>query len=167
MAGARASRRGSEEEARVDPVTIAAGTIALLTPFVRRMAEEFAGAGGKAVWDKTQELLTSLRLRLRTDSAAIDALEQFEQRPEHGAVVLQSVLEERLAADPQLLAEINQTLEAIKSAGPNVRVVQRAQEAEDVAGVRARNLRRGQVSVEQEVGRARNVLGVHLEGDIG
>jgi hypothetical protein len=150
----------------MDPVTAAAALVALLTPFAQKAATEYASAAGRAVWEKTEALVGWLRHRLPSANPAAVELQRFAGSTQQGPA-LEAALASALAEDPELLVEVTRRLSEIRAAGPSVRVVQRVNEVTDLQGVRARNLRRGDVEVEQDVERAGNMTGVHLEGDIG
>jgi hypothetical protein len=147
----------------MDPITIAAGAVALLAPFVRQAGEEFAGEAGKVVWEKTRTLLSRLKTRLAGDRVAAQTVERFQRDPDIATDDMQSVLEERLASDPRLLKEIGELLAEVKQAGPQVTVVQRVKEAERLVGVEGGRLKQGRIDVTQESDRASDTTGVKLD----
>jgi len=151
----------------MDPVTLAAGAIALLTPYLAKAGTEFAGEAGKAAWGLAGRLLGRLRSAVTGKPREQEALEAFSSEPADSATKTQAVLEGVLKADPELAREVEQILQEVKRLGPSVSVVQKIKEAEDVAGVRARRIRSGSVEVEQDVEKAKNVTGVQIEDDIG
>jgi len=151
----------------MDPVTLAAGAIALLTAYLTKAGAEFAGEGGKAAWRLASRLLGRLRSAVTGKPREQEALEAFSSEPVGSAAKTQEMLEGVLKANPELGGEIAQILQEVKRLGPNVSVVQRIKEAEDVAGVKARRIRSGSVEVNQEIEKSKNVTGVQIGDDIG
>jgi hypothetical protein len=147
----------------MDPLTIAAGAVALLSPVVKKAMEEFAGDAGKAIWEKAKGLFARLRRSLAGEPAAEEALGKFERDPEGGKADLQARLKERFERDEALRKEVEEVLKDIKRTGPDVRVVQRVKEAEDVVGIEAKRMSRGSAEVEQEMDRARGVTGAKFD----
>ena len=101
------------EEARMDPVTIATGVVAFLSPFLVE--------GGKAMAKKAGEaLVTALERRFKDRPAAQEALGDVKQEPrnEDFQAVLRVQLQKALAADGEFLAEVARLLkEAQADAG--------------------------------------------------
>ena len=151
----------------MDPVTLAAGAIALLTPYLAKAGAEFAGEAGKAAWGLASRLLGRLRSAVTGKPQEQEALEAFSSEPAGSAAKTQEMLEGVLKADPELAREVEHILQEVKRLGPAVSVVQQIKKAEDVAGVKARRIRSGSVEVKQDVEEAKNVTGAQFEDDIG
>jgi hypothetical protein len=147
----------------MDPVTIAAAVGALFAPYFNKAAEAFAGEAGKYVHGKVKDMWEKLRARVAGDQQASAALDRFERDPDGARPDLEKVVEKQAAADTALRDELAETLAEIKRQAPNVKVVQQMTEAEDVVGVKARRLARGNVDVTQEVYKAKKVTGVELD----
>jgi hypothetical protein len=147
----------------VDPITIAAGVVALLTPFVSKAADAFASEAGKAVWSKTSALFDLLKSKLSGDQAAAATLDRFDRNPQGSADEFQSVLVKRLEGDQQLRDELLSLLDEIKRSGPNVRVVQRVKEAQELVGLKARRVRRGSIEVTQDAERVNKATGAEID----
>jgi hypothetical protein len=148
----------------MDPLNVAAGAVALLTPYLSRAAEQFAGEAGKAAWARAQALFGRLKAVFAAAPGEEDVVGRFEQAPEDSKDEMEFVLGERLQQDRVLLEEVAATLAEVKRLGPVVEIVQKIEEAEDVVGIRARRLR-GQATlhVSQDMNRAKNVTGAQFD----
>jgi len=152
----------------MDPITIAAGAVALLGPFVSHAAQEFAGAAGQAVWKKTEALFSMISNRLGGDKNAKQSIDDFVRDPAAGAEGFRATLATSLASNPEFLKQVSDLLAEVKQAGPQIKVVQRMQEAQGVVGVKAKSIKKGGVDVTQEIGKASGtVVGVQIDEDIG
>jgi hypothetical protein len=151
----------------MDPLTLAAGAIALLSPYLAKAGAEFAGEAGKAAWQLASRLLGRIRLAVQGSPPERQALEQFAAGASGSAAPAQAMLQGVLQADPQLAEDVSQLLREVKQLGPAVVVVQRIKEAEDAVGVEARRLRAGSVEVTQEIEKGKNITGVRITDDIG
>lgn len=147
----------------MDPVSIAAGVGALLAPYLKKAAEEFAGEAGKYVQEKAKGLWEKLRAKFEGDPPAEKTLERFEADPEGARPDFEAQLEKKVTEDPSLRDELAQALAELKRQAPYVRVVQRLKEAEEVTGVEARRLARGTVDVTQDLEKGKKVVGVKLD----
>jgi hypothetical protein len=151
----------------MDPVTLAAGAIALLAPYLAKAGAEFAGEAGKAAWSLAGRLLGRLRSAVQDKPPERQALEEFADGASGSAATAQAMLQGVIQDDPELAADVSHLLQEVKRLGPTLVVVQRIKEAEDVVGVEARRLRSGSVQVTQESEKAKNITGVRIEDDIG
>jgi hypothetical protein len=151
----------------MDPATLAAGAIALLTAYLAKAGAEFAGEGGKAAWRLAGRLLDRLRSAVKDTPRERKALEDFSSEPRGSATATQEMLQSVFEKDHALAGEVDHFLQEVKRLGPSVSVVQRIKEAEDVVGVKARRIRSGSVEANQEVERGKNITGVQIEDDIG
>nr|BFE65244.1 hypothetical protein GCM10020063_097700 [Dactylosporangium thailandense] len=148
----------------MDIAIIATGAVTLLAPYVRKAAEEYAGAAGQAVWEATQRLYRRLRSALTPDPAAADAMARFERAPEAEQEAFVRVLAARLAADPDLADQVAESIAAAKRAGATVHVIQRVVEAERVVGAEVGRIRGDRsLRVDQQVERGKDVLGVRID----
>lgn len=148
----------------MDVATIAAGAAVLLTPYVKKAAEEFAGEAGRAVWGVAQRLHARLRRAFGGDDPAAEVLDRYDDEPEATQDELVGLLKERLAADPALAAEVAESLAEAKRAGSTVHVVQKVIEAERVVGAEVGRIRGDRsLRVEQDVQKSKDVLGVRID----
>jgi len=150
----------------MDPATIAASATALLGPYLKKAGEEFAGEAGKLVWEKAKALWQKLRGRLDGELQVKAVLDDFEKDPETHGEVFKKTIEEKLASNKILSTEISADVAEIKRVAPYVRVVQSMNEAEEIVGLKAKNLRSGTVDIQQDIQKARSITGAELE-DIG
>jgi hypothetical protein len=147
----------------MDPASIAAALGALLVPFLKKVAEDFAGEAGKYVQGRAKSLWERLRLRLEGDPKAKEALDGFAADPEGRKKEFEAVVGSHVAEDSALRDELAAALAEIQRQAPHVTVVQRMKEAENVTGVEARAFRRGTVEVTQEADRAKDVRGAKFD----
>jgi hypothetical protein len=142
----------------MDPIitSLVTNVITVLSPFVAKGAEEFAKAAGKGAYEKAKNLLTTLKKRWSGDKEATNQLENFEKKPERYQPVLEDILTEKLSQDKDLADELTQIL---KEMGPTLEVIQKMKEAENVIGIEAKRITRGKAKSEQEIEKAKNVIG--------
>jgi hypothetical protein len=145
----------------MEPVTIAAATIALLSPYTKKSAEAFAGEAGKAIYAKTTDLVAWIKKKLTPEGTS--TFSRFEKDPDRYAPFLEDVLKEQLEKDPEFTKELEKITSAIKAAGPSVSVVIKMKEAEDVTGIRLREHKHGHASANIEIEKGKKVVG--YEGD--
>ena len=150
----------------MDPLTIAAGLVALFIPMLTKAGEEFGGKVGTAVYEKTGQLLARLKRRWAGDTFAEQTIARFEADPHRYGDYLQDLLVERIEDDRELREELARSLGEIQEIGPELKVVQRARDVVRLTGLRAREISGGTVNVTQEVAKGEDVTGVEI-GMIG
>lgn len=147
----------------MDPATIATAAVTLLVPYVKEAAKEFAGEAGKTALQKVGTLFTMLKQRLGGDAAASDTLTRFEQSPERYQPFLEDVLKERLEKDEAFRTEAARMLAEIKASAPELAIVQKLDEGEGITGVEAGELASGRVTVDQTIGKGKDVTGARID----
>jgi hypothetical protein len=147
----------------MDPTTVAAGVVALLSPYVKKAAEDFAGEAGKYVFEKAKLLWGRLQTKFQGEQSTRQVLERFVADPDGNGEQLRAKIEEKLAQDPQLADELSAALADIKRAAPNVKVVQKVKDAEELIGVKARRISRGNVDVSQEADKVKKATGAEFD----
>ena len=90
------------QEADMDPATIAASVAALLTPYLKKAGEEFAGEAGKFVQEKARLLWQKLRAKLDGKPPAKEVLDSFEKDPAAHADDFTETVAATVAADKPL-----------------------------------------------------------------
>ena len=76
----------------MDPVSIAAGVGALLAPYLKKAAEEFAGEAGKYVQEKAKGLWEKLRAKFESDPpAARKVLTEAQEELARGLTELREI----------------------------------------------------------------------------
>ena len=147
----------------MDPATIATLTgsvLSVITPYVVKGADEFAKLVGETAFEKAKGLFAALKHKLSGDREAADTLARFEEKPQRYQPVLQDILAEKLAQDPEFAAEMERH---IKGMGPVLEVVQRMKEAEGVVGIQASHMASGTARVTQEIDVAKQVTGMKID----
>jgi type II secretory pathway pseudopilin PulG len=106
----------------IDPATLAAAVVTVLSPYLAEAAKAGATKVGEAVVGGAGKLYQTLKKRL-SGSAEEKALVKLEVAPEKpdAQAALRLFLEERLATDPDLLAEL---ADLVKEARPGVSIQQ-------------------------------------------
>jgi hypothetical protein len=145
----------------MDPISIVVGSaISLLKPYVSKGAEEFIKSAGKDAYEQTKELFTWIKSKFNNSDEGSGLITLFESRPERYEAPFTELIEERAASDPQFSSELS---EKVKSAAPYIHVVQKIDRAKDVTGVVTRELRKGTVEVNQDIGTGEDIVGVKVD----
>jgi hypothetical protein len=144
----------------MDPATLAGTVISILTPYVTKGAKELVETAGQLAYDHAKKLFNTLKSRWSADPVAADSLSRFEKKADVHGPVLKEIVEERLKTDQQLFEEVSQT---VKDLGPRLDILVKMAEGEDVTGLRAKNVTRGDVKVSVDVGKGKNVKGADIE----
>jgi hypothetical protein len=144
----------------MDPATIATGVLTILTPYLLKGAKEFTNVVGEAAYQKATSLFQDLKRRWTGDKEAATTLELFEQKPSRHAEAVKEILVEKLNADSEMAHDYSKRLEDL---GPILDIVQKMTVGKNVVGLEARELRKGQVSVTQEIENADGVTGIKLD----
>ena len=150
----------------MDPATLAAGAITLLTAYLAKAGAEFAEEGGKAAWRLAGRLLDRLRLAVKGKPREQKALEEFSGDPSGVRVATQEMLQRMFEENAAQWNDIDRILQEVKRLGPDVSNDQRIQEAEKVVGVKARHMSSGALRVNQEIEKGTDITGLEIE-DIG
>lgn len=144
----------------MEPATIVAGVIAVLTPYVKKGAREFAEAAGEAGYAKAKALLQTLRARWAGDAEASDTLDRFEQKPDRYAPVLEDIMQEKIDADPGLAGELDGMLREL---APTLEILQQLDTARNVTGLKAGRVSGGNTRVTQTIRDADGVTGASID----
>jgi hypothetical protein len=151
----------------MEPSVIAASVVALLTPYLKKAAEAFVGEAGKGAATFVQEKAKAIWERLRkasdVDPSATAALDRFEADPDAGKDEAETQIASRIALDRGLEAELAEAIAEVKRAAPQIRVVQNMKEAEDVVGLKAKRMTRGNAEVSQVMDKAKKVSGAEFD----
>lgn len=143
--------------------TLAGNAISILTPYVKSGAEKFASEIGKDVAEKAKNLLNTLKTRFYGDKFAEGSLDRFEKDPEKYQSTLEDVLKEKLVEDKSLFDELKRLL---KEMDPNLNIIQKMKEAEEVTGLETQEMYEGNAKVVQEFEKGKKITGMKI-GRIG
>ena len=146
----------------MDPASIGASVIALLTPLAKETMQDFAGMAGDAAAAKAKELREWLRAKLSGDSYATETLERFEAEPETYGGPLQAMITQKVNEEPELADELTSKIEEIERTAPTIAVVQEMQKARNVIGAEIGEAHDVDISVKQKIGEAEDVTGVKI-----
>ena len=146
----------------MDPtiVDLAKNVITVLLPFVSKGAEAFASKVGDTAFEKAEALLTTLKQKWSGDKEATDSLILFEEKPERYKVVLEDILQEKLANDHELAAQVAQFLQGM---GPTLEIIQQMEEGKNVIGLKATEMKSGRARVTQDIAKAEGVTGAEFD----
>lgn len=106
----------------VEPFSIAAAAVALLAPYLERLAKQVAeqatDAVGEAAVPAVKRLYQAVRARLRPGTYAGNQLQGLEERPESEGrqQALRTALVEELESDPAFAAELERLVSDAKAA---------------------------------------------------
>ncbi|MGE0683105.1 MAG: hypothetical protein AB7P69_19665 [Candidatus Binatia bacterium] len=98
----------------IDPATVAATTVACLTPFLPEAGKAVAKRVGDAATDKTMQLYNFLKTKL-TSPGAKEALTELEKTPneEDQQTLFRLTLKKALVDDPHFRDELATLLQAL------------------------------------------------------
>ena len=144
----------------MDPATLAASVISILTPYVTKGATELVETVGQVAYDHAKKLFDTLKTRWSADPVASDSLTRFEKNPDVHSPALQEIVEERLQTDPQLSQEVSQT---VKDIGPKLEILVKMTKGEDVTGLDADKVKRGDIKVTVDIGEGKKVVGARIK----
>lgn len=100
-------------------VGLATKAIQVLTPYVKKGFEKFAGDVGEAAANKVKGLFDTITKRFTGDNFASETLKRFEKEPEEYKNYAQKVIEEKLEKDKDFELELE---ELLKEIGPIIDV---------------------------------------------
>src|SRR5439155_9303105 len=118
-------------EGSMDPATIAASVITVLTPYIKDAGTEALKAAGEIALGKAKDLLSWLKERFSGDAVAAKDLSRYESNPEKFEPVLQSALEEKMQADAGFATELQRR---VNEFGSDLKVFQRIKEGKNIIG---------------------------------
>jgi hypothetical protein len=147
----------------MDPATITTlvgSVVSVVSPYVTKGAEEFAKAVGEVAFEKAKALFAALKRKFSADPEAAGTLAHFEEKPQRYQPVLEDILSEKMAQDPEFAAELERH---IKGMAPLLEVVQRMKEADGVIGIQANRMAAGTARVTQEIDVAKQVTGMKID----
>lgn len=140
--------------------TLVGSVLAVITPYVAKSADEFAKLVGQAGFEKAKSLFAALKQKLSPDKEASDTLARFQEKPQRYQAVLEDILSEKLAKDPEFAGEVEHYIQEI---GPVMEIVQKQKEAEGTVGFQGGQVLRGSIRVTQEMDKAKNVIGAKVD----
>lgn len=142
--------------------SLVTAVMTVITPFVKKGAEEFIGGAGKDAYEKAKTIFNKLKERWARDEdkEALSLLNNFEKKPERYQLILEEVLQENLAQDKELFDQLSILFQEI---APKLEVIQNMNEAEDVTGLKAKKMNKGTAKVIQDINQGRNILGAEID----
>jgi hypothetical protein len=130
----------------MDPVTIGATVVSILTPYVADAGKELVKTAGEAGLEKIKGLLHWLKGKFAGDPVATSDLSRFEKDPTAFAPALQATVVSKVKDDPAFAAEIGQR---VKELGPIITIIQNYENAKNLVGLKADRVTSGKVSITQ------------------
>lgn len=144
----------------MDPATIVTGVLTVLMPYVAKGAKEFISMAGEVGYEKAKGLFEKLKAKWAGDKEVTSTLENFEAKPERYKPVLEDIMHEKLAKDPELAGELAKMLQEM---GPTLTIIQEMDEAKGVTGLAAGEVNSGNVNVTQKIKKAEDVTGAKID----
>ena len=145
----------------MDPLTIGAAVVTILTPYVADAGKELVRTVGETGVQKTKELMQWLKAKFAGDPVAATDLSRFEKDPAGYAKPLQDTIVKKVNDDPAFSAEITKR---VGDLGPTIAIIQRFDRSVGAIGVLG-DVSSGRVSVEQTGTIAVNPIGI--KGKVG
>ena len=140
--------------------TLAATALSVLLPYFAKGAEEFAKEAGKAAFAKCGELIQAIRSKFSGDEEAERALNNFEKKPARYRATFEDILNEKLEADETFRSQFSDLL---KQLGPDIQVIQKMEEGEEVTGIEADKMTSGSAKVDQDIKKGKKVVGAKIK----
>lgn len=147
----------------MDPITVTISIITLISPFVKKAYDEFAGKAGKVVLDKAKLLYEKLRIKYRDDDEIDNSFDLFEKDPDINSQKLKEVLIDKFKTDSRFCNELSEIINEIKQAGPDIKVVQEIEEAEEMIGIKAKRVKRSKINIKQKVHKGTKITGAEFD----
>ncbi len=103
----------------MDSSFIAGAVVDLLAPYLAKLAGMVVEDAGQALWEKTKAIYETLKARLSGDDYARETLERLEAEPQAAGrqKAMTAVLEEKVAADPELAKMLQELVAGAEEAG--------------------------------------------------
>lgn len=99
----------------MDPATIAASVIAILSPYAKEAGTELVKTAGEVAVAKAKVLFGWLKEKLSGDPVAASDLNRFEANPKKFSAGLQGTLEVQAKRDPGFAAELQKRVQEIQA----------------------------------------------------
>ncbi len=145
---------------------LTAMAITLVSPYLAKAGEAFAGKAGEAVFDLTSQLWGKLAVAFGKDPESKAVADRFAADPKANEAEMSAALAAQLAANSALRDDIGALLERIRNVGADVKVVQEAEKAGSMVGVRAGTIRDGKtLDIRQKAGDVTEMTGLDV-GDL-
>jgi hypothetical protein len=144
----------------MDPATIAAAALTILSPYLKDAGRELVKTVGEVALEKAKGLLGWLNDRFAGDPIATKDLSRFEGDPDKFESGLQSTIEEKAQADLAFATELKKRIDEF---GPQIVVFQRIKDSKNVVGLDADTVRSGKIGVTQDAEQVDNMTGVRAK----
>jgi hypothetical protein len=141
----------------MDPATLAVAALTILTPFAKDTGKELVKTVGEIGAGKAKDLFTWLKERFAGDPAAAKDVSRFAAEPDKFEPSLESTIKEKAEQDPEFASQLKKRIDEI---GPQIKVFMEIKNARNVIGVDADKIRSGNVEVTQKAEEADGMIGV-------
>lgn len=143
----------------MDPATIAASAMTVLTPYIKDAGTEALKTVGEMALGKAKDLLSWLKDRFSGDPVATKDLSRYESNPEKFESVLQSTLEEKIQGDAAFAGELQKR---VNEFGSDLKVFQRIKDGKNIIGIDADSAPE-KADVHQEADKVENMTGIRIK----
>jgi hypothetical protein len=143
----------------MDPVSLATGAVAALTPYLVKSGEAVAGELGKKALTAGESILKALWSRWRDKPQSQERLTNFVKNPDAGREGLTMALVAEVATDKTFAEALDRLL---KGDPPELFISQVFKDATEVTGAEVQEMIRGHLTVTQEIDKAAKVTGLKL-----
>jgi hypothetical protein len=144
----------------MDPATIAAAAVTILTPYVKDAGGELVKTVGEVSLAKAKDLLAWMKNRFAGDPVAVNDLSRFQADPATFGPSLHATIKQKAQSDSAFATELHQRIDEI---GPDLVVFQRFTEGKNVVGIDADTIHSGKAAVTQEADKVDNMTGIRAK----
>lgn len=144
----------------MDPATLATAALTILTPFAKDAGKELVKTVGEIGVEKAKGLLTWLKQRFSSDPSASKDLSRFEIDPDKFEASLETTIKEKVEEDHDFAAELKRRVDEI---GPMITVFQDIKKGKKVTGLDADEIHAGKVAVTQRADDVEDLTGVRVK----
>lgn len=142
-----------------DIISLASNVIAILLPYIKNGTDEFARQTGITAANAAKNILDTLKTKWKGDKEAADSLTHFEEKPDRYQTVIEDILNEKLAEDESLAAELTRILESV---GPTLNVLIKIKEGEDIIGLEADEVTGGTITTDLDIEKGKKITGAKV-----
>ena len=144
----------------MDPTTLATAALTILTPFARDAGKELVKTVGEIGVEKAESLFTWLKQRFAGDPSASKDLSRFETDPNKFEPGLETTIKEKVEQDPEFAVELKKRIDEI---GPMVKVFQDIKKGKKVIGLDADEIRSGNIGITQKADEVEDLTGLRVK----
>jgi hypothetical protein len=144
----------------MDPLTLATAALTILTPFAKDAGKELVKTVGEIGVEKAKNLFAWLKQRFASDPSASKDLSRFETDPDKFEAGLETTIKEKVEQDHEFAAELKKRIDEI---GPVITLFQDVKKGKNVTGLDAEEIRSGKIGITQKADDVEDLTGVRAK----